>query len=75
MRFSREFFEHFKRSLNATLKIGAMDVKEFRPISLIVSVYMTLAQVLANRLKAAFGKHSVIFKMHSLKVGKALIQF
>ena len=81
MRFSRDFFEHFKRSLNATFvacipkKIGAVDVKEFNPISLIGSVYMTLAQVLANRLKTAFGKLSLIFKMHSLKVGKALIQF
>ena len=62
MRFSRDFFEHFKRSLNATFvacipkKIGAVDVKEFNLISLIGSVYMTLAQVLANRLKAAFGK-------------------
>lgn len=49
MHFPRDVFEHFKRSLNATFvaripkKIGAVDVKEFRPISLIGSVYMTLA--------------------------------
>ena len=62
VRFSRDFFEHFKRILDATFvacipkKIGAVDVKEFNPISVIGSVYMTLAQVLANRLKATFGK-------------------
>jgi hypothetical protein len=53
-----EFYEHgsFVRSLNATFlslipkKVSAVEVKDFRPISLVGSVYKILAKVLANRL-------------------------
>ena len=55
----QEFHEHesIKKSLNATFvvlipkKSGASDVKDFRPICLIGSVYKILSKILANRLK------------------------
>ena len=54
-----EFYQHskFKKSLNATFialipkKNGASNIRDFRPISLVGSVYKILAKVLANRLK------------------------
>ena len=53
-----EFFQHckFEKSFNATFialipkKIDASNVRDFRPISLVGSVYKILAKVLANRL-------------------------
>jgi hypothetical protein len=53
-----EFYEYgsFVRSMNATFlslipkKVSAVEVKDFRPISLVGSVYKILAKVLANRL-------------------------
>ena len=53
-----EFYEYgsFVRSLNATFlllipkKANAVEVKDFRPISLVGSMYKILAKVLANRL-------------------------
>ena len=53
-----EFYEYgsFVRSLNATFlslipkKTNAVEVKDFRPISLVGSVYKILAKVLANQL-------------------------
>jgi hypothetical protein len=59
----QEFHEHecFKRSLNATFvvlipkKPGVSDVKDFRPICLIGSVYKILSKVLTNRLKVVLG--------------------
>jgi hypothetical protein len=53
-----EFYDYgsFKRSLNATFlslipkRANAVEVKDFRPISLVGSVYKILAKVLANRL-------------------------
>ena len=64
MSFSREFYEHdkFVKSLNATFmvlipkKAGAEDLGDFRPISLLGSLYKWLAKVLANRLKRVVGK-------------------
>ena len=54
-----EFYQHskFEKSLNATFialipkKNGVSNIRDFRPISLVGSVYKILAKVLANRLK------------------------
>ena len=52
----------FEKSLNATFislipKVaGAVNLKDFRPISLVGSVYKILAQVLASRLRKVVGK-------------------
>ena len=54
-----EFYQHskFEKSLNATFialipkKNGASNIRDFRPISLVGSVYKILAKVLANHLK------------------------
>ena len=59
MNFFREFYEHgkFVKRLNATFLVlisknaGAEDLRDFRPISLVGSLYKWLAKVLANRLK------------------------
>ena len=58
MAFFGEVHEYgkFKRSLNATFislipkKMNVVNIQDFRPISLIVSIYKLLAKVLANRL-------------------------
>uniref|UniRef100_A0A2N9I5S7 Reverse transcriptase zinc-binding domain-containing protein n=1 Tax=Fagus sylvatica TaxID=28930 RepID=A0A2N9I5S7_FAGSY len=55
-------FMMFEKSINATFialipkKPGAMEMKNFRPISLISGVYKIVAKVLANRLKMVVGK-------------------
>ncbi|WKA06987.1 hypothetical protein VitviT2T_024859 [Vitis vinifera] len=62
--FFKEFYENgkFVKSLNATFlvlipkKVGAEDLGDFRPISLVGSLYKWLAKVLANRLKKVVGK-------------------
>jgi hypothetical protein len=52
----------FEESLNATFvslilkKAGAVDIKDFRPISLIGRMYKIISKVLANMLKSVFGK-------------------
>ena len=56
---SEEFFQHckFEKSLNATFialilkKNDASTIRDFRPISLVGSVYKILSNVLANRLR------------------------
>ena len=55
----KEFYQHckFEKSLNATFialipkKNNASNIHDFRPISLVGSLYKILAKVLANRLK------------------------
>ena len=62
--FFRNFHEggRFVKSLNATFwvlvpkKGGAKDMKDFRPISLVGSLYKLLAKVLANKFKKVMGK-------------------
>ncbi|RVW28422.1 Transposon TX1 uncharacterized 149 kDa protein [Vitis vinifera] len=64
MGFFKEFHERgrFVKSLNATFLVlvlkrgGAKDLKDFRPISLVGSLYKLLAKVLANRIKKVMGK-------------------
>jgi hypothetical protein len=52
----------FEKSLNATFvslipkKTDALEVKDFRPISLVSSTYKILAKLLANRLKVVLPK-------------------
>jgi hypothetical protein len=54
----------FERSLNATFtpliskKSGAIDIKDFRHISLVGRVYKIVVKVLANRLKMVLEKIS-----------------
>jgi hypothetical protein len=53
--------ERFKKSLNTTFialipkKTGQLEVRDFRPISLVGSFYKILAKVLAGRLKHVMG--------------------
>jgi len=52
----------FENSLNATFmaiipkKLGAGDVKDFRPITLVSGVYKIIVKVLANRFKRVVEK-------------------
>ena len=64
MGFFNEFHENnmFVRSLNSTFLVlvpkneNAVDIKDFRPISLVGGLYKILAKVLANRLKKVVGQ-------------------
>jgi len=67
------FYEHqkFEKSLNATFialipkKVGASELKDFRPISLIGGIYKIVAKILAERLKKVVNnlvnKHQMAF--------------
>ena len=75
MAFFGEFFEFckFEKSLNATFlflipkKVNALNIRDFRPINLIGSVYKLLAKVLANRL--ALVLDSIVSKAQNSFVG------
>ena len=64
MEFFKEFYEKkkFVKSLNATFLVlipkkgNIEDVKDYRPISLLGSLYKILAKVLANRLRRVLNK-------------------
>jgi hypothetical protein len=64
MAVCKEFHDHgqFEKSLNTTFlalipkKAGAVEIKDFRPISLVGGVYKIIAKALANRLSAVLGK-------------------
>ena len=64
MHFFVDLFQHgrFFKSLNATFcvliakKGGAKELKDFRPIGLVSSLYKLLAKVLANMLRKVVGK-------------------
>uniref|UniRef100_A0A2N9H3D8 Reverse transcriptase domain-containing protein n=1 Tax=Fagus sylvatica TaxID=28930 RepID=A0A2N9H3D8_FAGSY len=64
MGFFDEVYHHckFERSLNASFialipkRQNASNIRDFRPISLIGSIYKLLAKVLANRLKGVLDK-------------------
>ena len=64
MEMFRDFHDNvtFIKSLNTTFLVlipkkgNAEDLKDFRPISLLRSLYKILAKVLANRLKKVVGK-------------------
>ena len=64
MGFFKESHENnkFVKSLNSTFLVlvpkneNAVDIKDFRPISLVGGLYKILAKVLANRLKKVVGQ-------------------
>jgi len=65
----------FEKSLNATFfnllpKVaGAEDIYNFRPISLVGSVYKILAKVLTSRLRLVIGKVVGLYQ-HAFVVGR-----
>ena len=73
------FFEHFhchsvfERSMNASFlslipkKSNALNIKDFRPISLVSNMYKLLSKVLANRLRAVLD--NLIFESQNSFVG------
>jgi hypothetical protein len=64
MRAFHYFYEHelFKKSFNTRFialipkKIGQLEVKDFRPISLVGSIYKILAKFLTIRMKQVLGE-------------------
>lgn len=67
----------FQRSLNSTFLVlipksgGVVDLKDFRPISLVGGLHKLLAKVLANRLKTVVGK--VVSKFQQAFIQRRLI--
>ena len=66
----------FVKSLNSTFlvmvpkKEGVDDFKDFRPISLVGSLYKLIAKVLANILKKVMGRVEAKLKMQLWKAGR-----
>lgn len=54
-------------------KKGEMELKDYRPICLIGSVYKVTAKVLAERLKKVIGKLISGQKVHSSRIGRSLM--
>lgn len=73
--------EKFKKSFNSTLialipkKKGAKELKEFRPISLIDSMYKIFSKVLTERLKKVIAKLVDSQQLALLKGGKFWMLF
>ena len=71
----KEFYHHskFEKSLNATFialipkKNDASNIRDFKPISLVGSLYKILSKVLANRLKQVLDQ--LIFESQNSFVG------
>ena len=80
MGFFAEFqnSSHFERSLNSTFivlipkKGGTDNLKDFRPISLVGSLYKILAKVLANRLKRVVG-NVISNSQHAFVEGRPIL--
>jgi hypothetical protein len=64
MKVFKEFHSRgkFEKSINATFvslipkKAGVVDIKDFRPISLVGGVYKIISKVLANKAENGIGK-------------------
>ena len=77
MDFFKEFFEQkkFVRSLNATFLVmipkkgNVEDIKDYKPISLLVGLYKILAKILANRLRRVIDKVVSPSQMHLWEEG------
>ena len=80
MGFFAEFHSsgRFERSLNSTFivlipkKWGIDDLKDFRPISLMGSLYKILAKVLVNRLKKVMG-NVISNSQHAFVEGRQIL--
>ena len=79
----RSFYHHskFEKSLNATFialipkKNDASNIRDFRPINLVGSLYKILSKVLANQLKHVLDQ--LIFESHNsfVEADRFFIQF
>ena len=68
----------FEKSLNATYvalnpkKVGVVELRDFRPISLISGIYKIIAKILAERLKKVISKLVIKHQMAFIK-GRQII--